>query len=538
MTTRKKLIEVALPLPEINDASAYDKMPGIGPHPKGIHHWWARLPLPTARAILFASVVDDPGSHPDKWGTEEEQSRERERLFEILRRMIREKRLHEHPQLYEEARREMLKHCDGKLPVAFDPFAGGGSIPLEANRLGFEAQAADLNPVAVLLNKCNLELAPRWADRPPVNPDDRQKIGGSGGWRGTHGLAADLRHYAQRVCQAAQSRIGHLYPKVTLPKDHGGGEACVVAWVWTRTVASPNPAAHGKYVPVASSFVLSSEATNTIWIWPVRDDSAQDGWRVDIREGVPTKDQMSRARLGTKAGKGQDFLCLLTGTPIQRSYIQAEGKGGRLQERLIAIVADGPTGKLYLPPDPHHEAVSASIGGDNRVADARATLLSSSLPTRAEITGGVCTAYGLATWGHLFSDRQVLALLCVGDAIKAVAIEVAADAAQSGLQADDAGSYAGTVSTFLALAADRCADFNNTLCRWSPSNQKVMNLFGKQALPMVFDFAEANLLGTAVGSWTTCSDYVAACVAVIEAGKCRPGTARQFDAATGSATAS
>src|SRR6202012_75433 len=179
--TYKKLIEVALPLPEINDASAYDKMPGIGPHPKGIHHWWARLPLPTARAILFASVVDDPAEHPDQFPSEEAQKAERDRLFNIIRSMM-EKKLHEHPKVYATAHAEMLKHCDGKLPAVYDPFAGGGSIPLEANRMGFESHAADLNPVAVLLNKCNLELAPRWAGYAPVNPEDRKRDVGTQVW--------------------------------------------------------------------------------------------------------------------------------------------------------------------------------------------------------------------------------------------------------------------------------------------------------------------------------------------------------------------
>jgi hypothetical protein len=179
----KKLIEVALPLPEINDASAYDKMPGIGAHPKGIHHWWARLPLPVSRAVLFASVVDDPSSHAEKFATEEAQERERERLFGIVRKLM-EKQLHKRPEIYAEARAEMLKYCLGKLPPMLDPFAGGGSIPLEAARLGMEAYAGDLNPVAVLLCRCYLELVPRWGDRPPVNPEDRKKIGGKQGWRG------------------------------------------------------------------------------------------------------------------------------------------------------------------------------------------------------------------------------------------------------------------------------------------------------------------------------------------------------------------
>lgn len=228
---KKKLIEVALPLPEINDASGYDKMPGIGPHPKGIHHWWARLPLPTARAILFASVVDDPQANPERWPTEEAQNAERERLFDIIRRMM-GKKLHEHPEVYAQARAEMVKHCDGRMPPAFDPFAGGGSIPLEANRLGFDVHAGDLNPVAVLLNKCNLELAPRWVGCPPVNPEDRSRIGGAQAWRGTHGLAADVRFYGRRIRSRAAERIGHLYPKARLPKELGGSEANVIAWLW------------------------------------------------------------------------------------------------------------------------------------------------------------------------------------------------------------------------------------------------------------------------------------------------------------------
>jgi putative DNA methylase len=243
----KKLIEVSLPLPEINDASSYDKMPGIGPHPKGIHHWWARLPLPTARAVLFASVVDDPGAHPEIFSTEEAQNAERERLFGILRQLM-EKRLHEALEVYAKAQAEMLKHCDGKLPALFDPFAGGGSIPLEANRMGFEAHAGDLNPVAVLLNKCNLELAPRWANHPPINPEQRRQIGGGAAWRGTDGLAADIRYFGRIVHERTLKKIGHLYPKVRLPKGYKGSDATVIAWIWARTVASPNPATRGAYV--------------------------------------------------------------------------------------------------------------------------------------------------------------------------------------------------------------------------------------------------------------------------------------------------
>jgi putative DNA methylase len=531
MTIFKKLIEAGLPLPEINDASAYDKMPGIGPHPKGIHHWWARLPLPTARAILFASVVDDPEAHPEKWPTEEAQNAERERLFDIVRRMM-GKKLHEHPEIYSEVREEMLKHAEGKLPAVFDPFAGGGSIPLEASRLGFEVHAGDLNPVAVLLNKCNLELVPQWIDVPPINPESRGQIGGSEAWRGTNGLASDIRYYARAIHLRTIQKMGLLYPRARLPKEMGGGEANVIAWIWARTVSSPNPAAKGKHVPIASSFVLSAKQGKPVWAKPTFDENAKDGWRFEVHVGAGGNDALTQAKLGAKAGKGQDFICLLTKTPIRRSYVQAEGKADRLGMRLMAIVAESASGRLYLEPNAQHEELNISAERGSTIADARASLLSGSLPTRAEITGGVCTAYGLSTWGHLFTDRQIIALLTTSDSIIEIGRTIREDAEKVGLLNARAVAYEQTVSTFLALAADRCADFNNALCRWSPSNQKVMNLFGKQAIPMVFDFAEANFLGTSVGSWITCADYVADCVEVISASNVERGDARQLDAAT------
>lgn len=528
---RKKLIEVALPLPEINDASAYDKMPGIGPHPKGIHHWWARLPLPTARAVLFASIVDDPEAHPEKWSTEEAQNGERERLFDIVRQMM-GKKLHEAPDVYADAHAEMLKHCDGRLPHLFDPFAGGGSIPLEASRMGFEAHAGDLNPVAVLLNKCNLEIGPQWVDTPPVNPEENGRMGGKDSWRGTDGLAADIRYYGCLVGKRAIEKIGNLYPKIRLTDDTRGAAGSVVAWIWARTVASPNPAAQGRHVPIASSFVLSSKGGKAVWVEVVDNPSDEDGWRFQVRTGLATTDAVTRARLGTKAGKGQDFICAVMRTPIQRSYVQAEGKAGRLRSRLMAIVASGPSGRIYLNPDLSHQETARSLMADASIADARAALLSGSLPTRAEITGGVCTAYGLNTWGHLFTDRQIYALLTIGDLIVGVGEEIEADAKSAGMSRLQSKLYANAIVTFLALAGDRCADFNNTLCRWSSSNQKVMNLFGKQALPMVFDFAEANFLGDSVGSWSTCSEYVADCAKVLNGGQGVSGSARQCDAAT------
>jgi putative DNA methylase len=525
-TYRKKLIEVALPLPEINDASAYDKMPGIGPHPKGIHHWWARLPLPTARAIIFASVVDDPASRPDLWPTVELQDSERERLFDIIRRMM-GKKLHDAPEVYAEAHNAMLRDCDGRLPELFDPFSGGGSIPLEANRLGMISHAADLNPVAVLLNKCNLELASRWANRSPINPTHRERIGGAEPLAGSRGLANDLRFYGDLVATRARQAIGELYPFVSASNTKGDHD--VVAWIWAHTAQSPNPAAAGKHVPIVSSFVLSTNDRRPAWVEAVIDDKAPDGWRFDVHSGPVSKADFEKAKRGTKAGKAQDFICLLTNEPIQRDYLQSEGKAGRLQHRLMAIVTNG---RHYHSPLPQHEAVALQLQNDSRALDARSNLLTGPIPTRAEITGGVCSAYGLKTWGHLLTARQIVALLTLSDLVQAITDDVHGDALSSGLSSEDAAQYAQTVVTFLALAIDRCADFNNALCRWSPSNQKVMNLFGKQALPMVFDFAEANILGTSVGAWHTCKEYVADCVEVLIAGHCQGGTASQRDAAS------
>src|SRR5207249_4327603 len=410
MTAKRKLIEVALPLPEINDASAYDKMPGIGPHPKGIHQWWARLPLPVSRAILFASVVDDPSSHPERFSIEEVQELERERLFEIVRRMM-QKQLHKHPEIYAEARAEMMKHCGGALPPVLDPFAGGGSIPLEAARLGFETYAGDLNPVCVLLNKCNLELAPRWEERP------------------------DLKPYL-------------------------GKELPVIAWIWARTVRSPNPAALGAHVPLTSTFWLSSRKGSEAWLDPVVDRAAR-AWDFAVRTSTP-KDRAT-VKAGTKTGRAQ-FRCLLTGDAIPDEHIKEEGQAGRLGVRLVTIVAEGQRGRAYLSATKDHEA----IGGQGEPT----WKPEGQVPER--LTGGTCAPYGFDQWGDLFTPRQLTALVALSEQVRGVREDARRDAERAGLSGNDAEGYARAVTTFLALALDRCADFNNALCRWSASNQKVM----------------------------------------------------------------
>lgn len=514
----KKLIEVALPLPEINDASAYDKMPGIGPHPKGIHHWWARLPLPTARAVLFASVVDDPSAHPEKFRTEAAQTAERERLFDIIRRLM-AKRLHEHPQVYAEARREMEKYCDGKLPPVLDPFAGGGSIPLEANRLGFEAHAGDLNPVAVLLNKCNLEIAPRWLDRPPVNPQSRRRIAGAQGWRGTHGLAEDIRYYGKLIRERAQETIGHLYPKAQLPRQLGGGEADVIAWIWARTVASPDPAARGTHVPLASTFWLSSKGKNLTWLQPVINTSANT-YRFEIGTGEPPNRQALKS--GTKSGR-TGFKCLLTGAPIPFEYVREQGLRGKLGVRLLAIVAEIKGGKAYLPASTEHENqanVATPIGE-----------LETDLPEEA--LGFRVQNYGIKKHCQMFTARQLATLVTISDCVKANLQAIASDAVAAGLSKSDAESYGVAVTTFLGLAIDRLADFNCGFSTWKPSGEQQMHLFTRQTIPMTWDFAEANVFAQRAICWHTAVNLCADAVETLPAGIPLVGKATQFDAAVG-----
>ena len=516
---QKKLIEVALPLPEINDASAYDKMPGIGPHPKGIHHWWARLPLPTARAVLFASVVTDPSDDPAwKDKPEAEQNAERERLFDIVRKMM-QKKLHEHPEVYAEARVEMLKHCNGSLPPVFDPFAGGGSIPLEASRLGFEAHAGDLNPVAVLLNKCNLEIAPRWAGHPPVNPESRKKIGNNQGWKGTRGLAEDVRYYGRLIRERAIAKIGHLYPKAILYKEQGGGEADVITWLWARTVASDNAAAKGKHVPLVTTYWLSKKKGSYAWIEPVVDKEAGT-YHFEIKTGTPKdRDAIS---MGTKLGRGARFKCILTGDPISDKHIKAEGKAKRLGVIPIAIVAKGKKGRIYLPVNDKNNPVMPEVD--------ELWHPHGNIPAR--LTGGTCYGYGLTSWGDIFTSRQLIALVTISDLVQEVYADIQKDAEKAGLSTDKSKNYARDVTTFLSLALDRAVSFNNSLCRWN-GNQTVF-IFTKQAIPMLWDFSEPNLMGKKAVCWHTSVNITANALETVTSNPLEPCSVEQIDAATGS----
>ncbi len=397
MTYRKKLIEVALPLVAINAASAREKSIRHG-HPSTLHLWWSRKPLATCRAVLFASLVDDPSEHPEEFPTEQAQEKERQRLFRLIEELVKWENSN-NENVLRQARAEILKSTGGNPPPVLDPFAGGGSIPLEAQRLGMEAHAGDLNPVAVLITKALVEIPPKFAGRAPVNPEARQSLLGSD-WSGARGLANDIRYYGKWMRDEAERRIGHLYPKVTLPKEYGGGEATVIAWLWTRTVTCPNPACGAK-MPLVRSFYLSKKKGKEAWVEP----------HIDHTVTPPT----IRFSVETGKGKPQDgtidrrgAICIACKTSVPLSYIRSEAQAGRMQVAPLAIVAEGQRGRVYLAPIDEHEQVARS---------AKPKWKPTELVTTPSHDIDRLPMYGMYTWGDAFTPRQLVALTTFSDLV-------------------------------------------------------------------------------------------------------------------------
>jgi putative DNA methylase len=673
--TRKKLIEVALPLDAINVASAREKSIRHG-HPSTLHLWWARRPLAAARAVIFAQMVDDPSAHPEQFPTPEAQEIERLRLFKIIEQLVLwENTTNE--DVLNQARAEIWKSWRAtcadnqdhpraaelfnpdKLPAFHDPFAGGGALPLEAQRLGLEAYASDLNPVAVLINKAMIEIPPKFANRPPVNPESRrgevgnrerevgnrregddalqgvdrvaegddggardissgtdvaegrnlrdeisdhtrsdldsgehsgglgqgidagegavpghrpgftgrrrdttyplrtsglvprtgnedtslslgrsgqdvdddatetERVGGGNReeeiesrqtrsllpisyrlfpktYRGAQGLAEDVRYYGQWMRDEAEKRIGHLYPKVEVTaemaadrpdlKPYVGKKLTVIAWLWARTVKSPNPAFAHVDVPLASTFMLSTKAGKEAYVQPVIEG---DCYRFTVKVGKPKNAEATQA--GTKLGRGSNFKCLLSGTPISGDYIKEEGQAGRMAARLMAIVAEGERGRVYLSPTADMEAIAQKAKPDWKP--------SGDVPVR--LTGGTCVPYGLKEWGDLFTPRQLVALTTFADLVGEAREQLIQDAIAAGLPDDGRGlegggkgacAYADAVTVYLAFSIDKAADYWSTICTWHSSKELIRNTFGRQAIPMTWDYVETNIFSDSSGN--------------------------------------
>jgi putative DNA methylase len=554
----RKLIEVALPLDAINEACAYEKMPGIGAHPRGIHLWWARRPLAAARAILFAQLVNDPGTNIGrgfKYGMNKKDAAvERKRLFKIIQELVKwENSTNEN--VLKSARTEILRSwhevCGlnkdhpqatnlfnpGKLPAFHDPFAGGGAIPLEAQRLGLESYATDLNPVAVLINKAMIEIPPKFAGRAPVGSEMETKKGKrlalKRDWHGTTGLAEDVRRYGAWMLAEAQKRIGHFYPPAEITAEMAGNrpdlkplvgrKIPVIAWLWTRTVKSPNPAFSHVDVPLVSSFVLANKVGKEAYVHPVVDG---EKYYFTVKIGTPPQG----AEVGTKvAGPGANFLCLVSGAPISADYIRMEAQAGRMGQRLMAVVAEGQKGRIYLSPIQKTEDVAGSATPSWKP----------DIAFFQHALGFRVGNYGMSKWSDLFTSRQLVGLTTLTELVGETRERVRKEALIAGMASDEIGlenggiganAYAEAVSVYLAFAVDRCADFSNSLTRWVPGNQKVMNLFGKQTVSMTWDYPEAAVLADTVGGFAPASQYIADCIEKLS--PTSDGFAAQADAQT------
>lgn len=515
----KKLIEVALPLDDINAAAAREKSIRHG-HPSTLHLWWARRPLAAARAVLFAQLVNDPGGERGwtKNKSKERADKEREKLFDIIRDLVKwENTTNE--EVLERAREEIRKSwretCEmnkgvpgfdpDKLPAFHDPFAGGGAIPLEAQRLGLESYASDLNPVAVLINKAMIEIPPKFANLPPVGPipDDERQEEMPKEWKGAEGLAEDVRRYGRWMRDEAFKRIGHLYPQVEITKDmakgrpdlkpYVGRKLTVIAWLWARTVKSPNPAyAHVK-VPLVSSFLLSTKKGKEAWVKPIVEG---DSYRFEVKVGKPPTD----AKSGTKLSRGANFRCIISDTPMLGDHIKGEGKAGRMGACLLAIVAEGDRGRVYLSPVKKFEQIahkaepnwkpSTPIGNDPRAL--------------------WTPPYGLSTFGDLFTSRQLVALNTFSDLVQEARARAITDAVASGMPDNNRGiegggtgatAYGDAVAVYLSMNISRLSNRQSSLCFWDLSGAKIQQVFGRQAIAMTWDFTEGNPFSDSSGNF-------------------------------------
>ncbi len=553
--TPKKLIEVALPLDAINVASAREKSIRHG-HPSTLHLWWARRPLAAARAVIFAQMVNDPGYQQGggfKYGVNKEKAAiERERLFKIIEDLVLWENTNNEEVLNSaraEIRRSWRETCElnrdhpqaselfdpEKLPAFHDPFAGGGALPLEAQRLGLESYASDLNPVAVTINKAMIEIPPRFAGRAPVGPplmgDTQGKL--SEDWSGAKGLAEDVRRYGAWMRTEAEKRISQHYPKIEIVAEMAaerpdlmplvGKHLTVIAWLWARTVKSPNPAFSHVEVPLASTFVLSSKPGKEAFVEPM---VVGDQYRFEVRVG-----QLPEfAKSGTKLSRGANFECVLSKTPIDPKYIKSEGIAGRIGQRMLAIVAEGPRGRIYLSPTREHET-AAEQAEPEWIPSIAFTKNSRHMTP---------WAYGISSFRDLFTKRQLVAMNVYSDLVieatqKAHADAVSAGYSKSGDALRDGGNsaaaYAEAIGVYLAIFLSRMINLNNAMCSWrsDPAKQHVGHMFARQAIPMVWDFAEANPVGVSAGSFDKTFDFIPKIFPFLPA--CAQGFAQQIDAA-------
>lgn len=519
---RKKLIEVALPLDAINQASESEKKVKVG-KPTNMHLWWARRPLATARAVIFAQMVDDPSGHVKQFPTLDAQNKERQRLFRLIEQLVLWENTTNETLLQaarDEIHRSWRLTCDENknhqqadflfnpeaLPAFHDPFAGGGTLPLEAQRLGLESYATDLNPVAVLINKAMVEFPGKFSGFQPINPETAagntliEKE-----WSGSNGIIEDIHYYANWIRDVAEKRIGNLYPKVNITLEmtedrpdlerYLGEDLTVVARIWARTTKSPNPAFSEMDVPLVSTFMLSTKPGKEAYIEPIVEGNK---YRFVVRIGKPPN--LESTKKGTKLARGANFQCILSNSPIDENWVKAAGQAGTMGSCLLAVVAEGTRGRVYLSAD---EKQAELVIDNDLVWQPELTISGSTQYVGVK-------PYGMASFDQLFTNRQMVALTTFSDLLMEVRSKIVEDAQKSG-RADDGirldangdgvSAYADAVTVYLGLCQSRLADWNNSLCRWENVAQVPQQLFGRQALPMTWDYCEGNPLSSSTGSF-------------------------------------
>ena len=545
----KKLIEVALPLDDINAEAAREKSIRHG-HPSTLHLWWARRPLAAARAVLFAQMVNDPGGERGYMAglTKQQAAAKRELLFDIIRDLVKWENIN-NEEVLERARiaikqswRETCAMNKGKpgfdpdvLPAFHDPFAGGGAIPLEAQRLGLESYASDLNPVAVMINKAMIEIPPRFANSKPVGPipagEDHDSLFKKE-WEGAEGLAEDVRRYGHWMREEAKKRIGHLYPDVEITaemaqdrpdlKQYVGQKLKVIAWLWARTVKSPTPQFSHVDIPLISNFVLSKKKGHEAYVQPVIDG---ESYSFKVITGAAPKS----AENGTTLGKRSGFYCLLSNMPVPYDYIREQGKNKGLGFVPYAIVLEGHGGRVYISPTSDMEKVAQQA-----IASWRPLTQLPCNPRDFKTPN-----YGMMNYGDLFTNRQLLALNTFSDLVQEAKTKATEDAKAAGMPDDGIGvaeggrgatAYGETLAVYLAFVVDKCTDYWSSICTWNCSGEKMRNTFGRQAVPMSWDYAECNPFCDSSGNWMAMVDWVWKTIARFSLGK--TGCAKQVDAQT------
>ena len=510
---RKKLIEVALPLEAINEASAREKSIRHG-HPSTLHLYWARRPLAAARAVIFSSIVDDPDqeglpfsyleavdalprplNRPD-WAAIGAGERRRLKLFAFIEQLVKWENS-DNQQVLRTAKKLIDAATDGNPPPVWDPFAGGGTIPLEAQRLGLASRGSDLNPLAVLINKALIELPGEVAGQPPTHPEAHNLKLKS--WKGAQGLAEDVRWWGEWLRNEAEKKIGHLYPPVHITSEiaaerkdlqkYVGKDLTVIAWLWTRTVKCPNPAC-GIQMPLLRSFQLSSKKGRAAWVepsglWTDAEGDRHVRFKVKTQQSHPSE----RPQLGGSVDRS-GATCIHCGEAVPFPHVRDEAKSGRMGQDLLCIVAEGDRERVYSESSSEHVQASS-------LAEPRWTP-SQRLPEKA--LGFRVQQYGMTEWKNLYTDRQLIALTTLVDTLR------------GNKEIDN------RIRVYLAFMISKQADYGSSLCTWHPGRDIPVHVFTKQSLQMVWDFAEINVFSSSSGNLLSHLNWIRRVIEKLPAG--------------------